>query len=59
MDKYLIIKKTGKGSGHNEKGNKHKTLAEKDTQFEEKHPTAATDSSVKVASRFLVVTAGF
>jgi hypothetical protein len=55
MDKYLIIKKTGKGSGHNEKGNKHKTLA----QFEEKHPTAATDSSVKVASRFLVVTAGF
>ena len=36
-NKYLIIKKTGKSSGHNEKGNKHKTLAEKDTQFEEKH----------------------
>jgi hypothetical protein len=35
MDKYLIIiKKTGKGSGHNEhheKVNKRKTLAEKDT----------------------------
>jgi len=34
MDKYLIIKKTGKGSGHNkhhEKVNKHQTLAEKDT----------------------------
>jgi hypothetical protein len=31
MDKYLIIKKTGKGSGHNEKVKKRKTLAEKDT----------------------------
>ena len=31
MDKYLIIKKTGKGSDHNEKVNKCKTLAEKDT----------------------------
>ena len=34
MDKYLIIKKTGKGSGHNEhheKVNKRQTLAEKDT----------------------------
>jgi hypothetical protein len=31
MDKYLIIKKTGKGSGHNEKANKCKTLVEKDT----------------------------
>ena len=31
MDKYLIIKKTGKSSGHNEKVNKPKTLAEKDT----------------------------
>jgi hypothetical protein len=29
MDKYLIIKKTGKGSDHNEKVNKRKTLAEK------------------------------
>jgi len=59
MDKYLIVKKTRKGSGHNEKVNKRKTLAEKDTQFEEKHPKATTDSSVKVASRFLMVTAGF
>jgi hypothetical protein len=32
--------------------NKRKTLAEK-------HPTAAMDCSVKVASRFLMVTAGF
>jgi hypothetical protein len=31
MDKYLTIKKTGKGSGHNEKVNKRKTLVEKDT----------------------------
>jgi hypothetical protein len=31
MDKYLIIKKTGKGSDHNEKVNKRTTLAEKDT----------------------------
>jgi len=31
IDKYLIIKKTGKGSGHNEKVKKRKTLAEKDT----------------------------
>ena len=34
MDKYLIIKKTEKDSGHNEhheKVNKCKTLAEKDT----------------------------
>jgi hypothetical protein len=30
MDKCLIIKKTGKGSGHNEKVNKRKTLAKKD-----------------------------
>ena len=59
MDKYLLIKKTGKGSGHNEKVNKCKTLVENYTQFEGKHPTAATDSSVKVASRFLIVAAGF
>jgi hypothetical protein len=34
MDKYLIIKKTGTGSGyneHHEKVNKCQTLAEKDT----------------------------
>jgi hypothetical protein len=34
MDKYLIIKKTGKGSGHNEhheKVNKCQTIAKKDT----------------------------
>ena len=31
MDKYLIIKKGWKGSVHNEKVNKRKTLAEKDT----------------------------
>ena len=31
MDKYLIIKKTEKGSDHNEKVNKCKTLAEKGT----------------------------
>ena len=34
MEKYLIIKKTGKDSGHNkhyEKVNKYQTLAEKDT----------------------------
>jgi hypothetical protein len=34
MDKYLIIKKTEKDSGHNEhheKVNKRQTLAEKDT----------------------------
>ena len=31
MDKYLIMKKTGKGSDHNEKVNKRKTLEEKDT----------------------------
>ena len=40
MDKYLIIKQTGKGSGHNEKVNKRKTLVENYTQFEGKHPTA-------------------
>jgi hypothetical protein len=61
MDKYLIIIKRLKGSGHNEhheKVNKCKTLADKDTKFEEKHPTP-TDCSVQVASRFLIVTAGF
>jgi len=31
MDKYLMIKKMEKASGHNEKVNKRKTLAEKDT----------------------------
>jgi hypothetical protein len=42
MDKYLIIKKkTGKGSGHNEHHEKVKckTLVEKDTYCEDKHPS--------------------
>jgi len=42
MDKYLIIKKkTGNDSGHNEHHEKvkRKTLAEKDTKCEEKHPS--------------------
>ena len=49
MDKYLIIKKkTGKGSGHNEHHEKVKckTLVEKDTYCEDKHPSGYPISHV-------------